>query len=107
MRVPDNARFWRNYLKEFDENYARPPAQRDDRHSRWVEMFFHDICVRRSAFSSYGHFHKWMYDEISLVRTFEKVGFVNVARRAFLDSAIPDVRSVESHEDLTVEGTKP
>jgi hypothetical protein len=37
----------------------------------------------------------------------EKIGFGNVARRNYLDSAIPDVKAVESHEDLTVEGTKP
>lgn len=107
LRVPDNARFWRNYLKEFDDNYARPPEERTDDHSRWVEMFFRDICVRRSLFSSYGHFHKWMYDEISLVRTFEQVGFVNVSRKQFLDSAIEDVNLVENRDDLTVEGVKP
>ena len=107
LRVPDNARFWRNYLTAFDENLARTPEQRTDDHSRWVEMFFRDICVRRRFLGSYGHYHKWMYDEISLVRTLEKIGFVNVARRPFLDSAIPDVKAVESHEDLTVEGTKP
>ena len=107
LRVPDNARFWRNYIKEFDENYAKAPAERSDEHSRWVEMFFRDICVRRGLLGSYGHYHKWMYDEISLVRTLEKIGFVSVSRRKFLDSAIPDVKAVESHEDLTVEGTKP
>ena len=107
LRVPDNARFWRNYVAAFDSNYAKPREERTDDHSRWVEMFFRDICVRRGLVGSYGHYHKWMYDEISLVRTLDKIGFVNVSRRQFLDSSIPDVKSVESHEDLTVEATKP
>jgi predicted SAM-dependent methyltransferase len=106
VRVPDNARFWRNYLQEFDKCRARPPADWTDDHSRWIEMFFRDICVRRRWFGSFGHYHKWMYDEISLTRTLQRVGFVNVERRRFLDSAIPGVKEVESHEDLTVEGYK-
>lgn len=107
VRVPDNVRFWRNYLKEFDEVYAKPREAWSDDHSRWVEMFFRDISVRRRWFGSLGHYHKWMYDEISLVRTLQRVGFVAVERRKFLDSAIPDVKEVETHEDLTVEGSKP
>jgi predicted SAM-dependent methyltransferase len=107
VRVPDNARFWRNYLEAYDRNYAKPPAERSEEHSRWVEMFFRDICVRRRWFGSFGHYHKWMYDEISLVRALQRAGFVNVVRRGFLDSQIPDVKDVETHEDLTVEGCKP
>lgn len=107
LRVPDNVQFWRNYVREFDEAYAKPRAQWTENHSRWVEMFFHDICVKRTMFVSYGHFHKWMYDEISLIRLLERVGFTNVARRAFQESAIPDVAAVEARSDLIVEATKP
>jgi hypothetical protein len=48
-----------------------------------------------------------MYDEISLVRALESIGLREVERRTFLDSAIPDVKDVETHEDLTVEARKP
>ena len=106
-RVPDNARFWRNYLKEFDEAYQCPREQWTEPHSRWVEMFFKEICVRRRTIGSFGHYHKWMYDEISLILTLERVGFVAAMRRTFLDSAIPDVATVETRDDLIVEATKP
>lgn len=107
VRVPDNVRFWRNYLMAFDETHVLPQSEWREEHTRWVAMFFRDICVRRRWFFSYGHYHKWMYDEISLVRAFQRAGFIKVSRRGFLDSAIPDVGAVETHEDLTVEGTKP
>lgn len=107
LRVPDNARFWRNYLREFDDVHAKPRDEWTDNHTRWVTMFFHDICVRRTWFGSYGHFHKWMFDEIQLIRALEQAGFTSVERRKYLDSAIPDVAAVETHEDLTVEGSKP
>jgi predicted SAM-dependent methyltransferase len=107
LRVPDNARFWRNYLSEFDESYRRPPKEWTEHHTRWIEMFFREICVRRHWLRSYGHYHKWMYDEISLVRTLERVGFIGVERRGFLESRIPGIEGVETHADLTVEGTKP
>ena len=106
-RVPDNAEFWRNYLRDFDKSHSRPRSEWSLDHSRWVQMFFRDICVRRRWVGSYGHYHKWMYDEISLIRTFEQIGFVAVERRQFLDSAIPDVAAVETRDDLIVEGTKP
>ncbi len=106
LRVPDNARFWRNYIRDFDQTYARPRAEWTDTHTRWTEMFFHDICVRRRFLGSYGHYHKWMYDEISLVHAFERAGFVDVQRREYLESAIEDVGAVENRPDLIVEGRK-
>jgi hypothetical protein len=54
-----------------------------------------------------GHFHKWMYDEVSLIGAFEKAGFRNVRRRALHQSEIPDIAVVEMRDDLTVEGLKP
>jgi hypothetical protein len=107
VRVPDNVRFWRNYVEEFDQACKRPRQEWTEDHSRWIRMFFRDICVRRTWSASFGHYHKWMYDEISLIRLLERVGFVLVRRRGFLESAIPDVAAVETHEDLTVEGAKP
>lgn len=107
LRVPDNVRFWRNYLAEYDAARARPRREWSDAHARWVEMFFRDVCVRRQWIGSFTHFHKWMWDEVSLSIALERVGFTGVARRAFLDSAIPDVAAVEMREDLNLEATKP
>lgn len=107
IRVPDNARFWRNYLAEFDEIAAKPRQEWNDKHSRWVEMFFRDICVKPLGWGSLGHYHKWMYDEVSLIKTLESLGFIDVRRRGFLDSSIEDVKAVETRDDLTVEARKP
>lgn len=106
LRVPDNAHFWRSYLEEYDAQRARPRAEWTDTHARWVEMFFRDICVRRQWVGSFAHFHKWMWDEVSLTVALERVGFTGVERRAFLDSAISDIAALEVREDLTLEATK-
>jgi predicted SAM-dependent methyltransferase len=107
VRVPDNARFWRNYLAEYDPIAAEPPSEWKNDHTRWVEMYFRDICTRRRWFGSYGHFHKWMYDDVSLVLAFRDAGFADARRRDYRDSAIDDVDRVEVRDDLIVEGTKP
>lgn len=108
IRVPDNARFWQNYLNEYDAAKAKPRSEWTTAHTRWIEMFFGDICVRPvRRFHSMGHFHKWMFDEVSLVLLLEKLGFHEVARRAYHDSRIADIRSVEARDDLIVEGIKP
>lgn len=95
MRVPDNARFWRDYLREFDVTRGKPRAEWTGGHSKWVEMFIHDFCVRPRWVGSFGHYRKWMDDGVSLVHAIEGVGFVGVARRTFLASAIP---AVEGHQ---------
>jgi predicted SAM-dependent methyltransferase len=106
MRVPDNATFWGNYLREYEAMRARPRSEWTDDHARWTRMFFDDICVKpRVGF--FGHFHKWMFDEVSLCVAFERVGLVDVSRRAYLDSRIPDIAGVEVRDDLIVEGVKP
>ena len=107
VRVPDNYRFWKNYIEEFERTHLLPREQWNDEHTRWIKMFFQDICVKRVWLKSFGHFHKWMYDEISLIRLFEKVGVVEVERKSFHDSRIPDVDLVENRDDLIVEGIKP
>lgn len=106
VRVPDNAQFWRNYLKEYDAALLDPQNYHKSQHSRWVEMFFRDICVSRRWRGSFGHYHKWMYDEISLILAFQQAGFVSVERRPYLESSIPDVQNVENRDDLIVEGCK-
>src|SRR5262245_32542521 len=32
VRVPDNERFWRSYLSDYDQNYRKPPAEWTDEH---------------------------------------------------------------------------
>lgn len=106
IRVPDNYRFWKNYTQDFERNYNRPREVWSDEHARWVRMFFDDICVKKSWLTSMGHYHKWMYDEITLIHEFEHAGFTHVERRALHDSRIPDVALVETREDLIIEGVK-
>ena len=107
IRVPDNARFWRNYLAEYEEVFSKPRQDWTDKHSRWVEMFFRDICVKALRWRSLGHYHKWMYDEVSLIKTLETIGFTDVRRRGLFESSIPDIKEVETRDDLTVEARKP
>jgi len=70
-------------------------------------MFFENICVSKTILGSIGHFHKWAYDEVSLILCFEKVGFIGVRRCNLHDSEIPEIKSVERNAYLVVEGTKP
>lgn len=106
VRVPDNYRFWKSYTREYETAIALNHDQWTDRHTRWIAMFFKDICVRRPYFGSMGHFHKWMYDEISLTLLFRNAGFLGVERRAFHDSRIHDVSAVEARDDLIIEAVK-
>lgn len=105
MRVPDNARFWRNYVNDYEAMRSRPRAEWTDAHARWTEMFFREIWTGQ-RFGSAGHYHKWMYDDITLIMAFEAAGFREVERMPFLDSRIRDVASVEVRDDLIVEGVK-
>jgi len=59
------------------------------------------------------HSHKWMYDAESLTALFEAGGFVEVRRRAYLESEIADIDAVEEQSrvldgaGVCVEGVKP
>jgi len=108
IQVPDHARFWQNYVSEFERAKKLPRAEWSLEHTRWTAMYFRDICVRRPRlWQSIGHFHKWMYDEISLILLLETIGFRNVNRKAFHDSDIPRIDQVEVRDDLIVEATRP
>ena len=107
VRVPDNYRFWKNYTLAFESIYQDGRKKWRDDHTRWIQMFFDDICVHRPWFKSMTHYHKWMYDEVGLILAFEQTGFVEVERKAFHESRIRDVELVETREDLNVEGIKP
>jgi predicted SAM-dependent methyltransferase len=109
LRVPDNARFWTNYLKEYAAVRERPRQEWTTEHTRWIEWFFRDICVTkpgRFTPHSFGHYHKWMYDDVSLIALFEKVGFREVDRMPFRKSRIPGIDAVEARDELIVEGIK-
>ena len=106
--VPDGVEFWENYLAIFFEEQAREPHVRDaSRLRRHVQMYFDDICTRPPGLKSFGHFHKWQYDEIQLVDLFERCGFQDVARKPFGVSRIPDIGALERSDFLIVEGVKP
>jgi predicted SAM-dependent methyltransferase len=107
VRVPDNYRYWKKYTNDFERARERPRQEWTEEHVRYIERHFSCLCTKRSWFTSFGHFHKWMYDEISLTLAFEQAGFVQVERKGLYQSRIPDVRLVESCEDLTIEGVKP
>jgi len=108
VRVPDFVQYCESYLAEFREVRRRDRAQWDDSHSRWVKMFFDDICVRPpKRFRSFGHFHKWMYDEVTLLLLMQQIGFQDAERRRLHDSRLPGIEQVESRELLVVEAMKP
>lgn len=108
IRVPDHARFWRNYLREYDAIQQRPQAEWNEDHSRWVQMYYRDICtVFPRLWQSMGHFHKWMYDDVSLVVLLTRTGFSEAARMPFHASRIPGIETVENRDDLIVEAVKP
>lgn len=108
LRVPDHARFWTNYVQEYEAVRARPRDQWSLEHTRWTAMYFREICVRRPRpWQSMGHFHKWMYDEVSLLLLLEAIGFRQAERRDLHDSRIPQVEAVEVRPDLIVEATRP
>ena len=105
--VPDGVEFWENYLAIFREQQAREPDARDvARLRRHVRMYFDDICTRPPGLKSFGHFHKWQYDEVQLVDLFMRCGFKDVSRQAFGVSRIPDIGILERSDFLIVEGVK-
>jgi SAM-dependent methyltransferase len=58
------------------------------------------------------HHHKWMYDEQGLAAQMRAAGFVDVRRRDYNDSQIPNIHEVELEErvvplGLACEGTAP
>lgn len=105
--VPDGVEFWENYLAIVREEQSREPAQRDvARLRRHVRMYFDDICTKPPGLKSFGHFHKWQYDEVQLVDLFTHCGFENVSRQTFGVSRIPDIGVLERSKFLIVEGVK-
>jgi predicted SAM-dependent methyltransferase len=108
IRVPDHANFWRQYIKEYDAIRTLPKTDWTLSHTRWTAMYFDTICVSRpKPWRSMGHFHKWMYDDVSLALALEQAGFSNPQRRRFHDSDIPGIAEVEARDDLIMEAIVP
>jgi predicted SAM-dependent methyltransferase len=107
VRVPDHARFWSNYVRQYEQTKRRPRTEWSLDHTRWTSMYFQDLCVRRPPpWQSMGHFHKWMYDEVSLIILLESIGFQHAVRKPYLESAIPQIEEVEVRDDLIVEAVR-
>jgi predicted SAM-dependent methyltransferase len=108
IRVPDNAHFWKTYIENYESTKQKTRGEWCLTHTRWTAMYFQDICVRRPRlWQSMGHYHKWAYDEISLILMVESLGFQNVERKTFHQSRIPHVEEVEMTDMLIVEAVCP
>lgn len=108
IRVPDSAKFWNNYLKEYNETRCQPRETWSNNHERWIKMCFDELCVSHPRpWQFMGHFHKWMYDDISLILLLEKKGFIDVDRLPYHQSRIEEIEAVEVREDLIVEAVHP
>jgi SAM-dependent methyltransferase len=97
--VPDGQVFWRHYLRLIDAGDVAALRAH-------VSLFFGEICTKPTI-GSYGHFHKWQFDEPQLVDLFRAAGLEDVARRGYHDSRIPQIAEVERSDFLIVEGVKP
>ena len=105
--VPDGVQFWKRYLDLVATEVEKPQSERvAERIKAHVSMYFNEICTRRIWFGSMGHTHKWQFDEVQLIEMFETNGFINVERKSFHDSRMPNVDDVESSDFLIVEGSK-
>jgi SAM-dependent methyltransferase len=108
IRVPDHARFWKNYVDEYECTKQKAREDWSLAHTRWTEMYFDNLCTSRlRCWQSIGHYHKWMYDEISLILLVEAIGFQCVERSTFHQSRIPQIEEVEVRDDLIVEALHP
>jgi predicted SAM-dependent methyltransferase len=109
--VPDNYRIWKCYCNQVEQLLDQPrSAWPMEPTRRQIEPFFRDICVRRPWLRSMGHYHKWAFDELSLIMEFERAGLESVERRQALDSDIQGIADVEVRRGgsfLIVEGRKP
>lgn len=98
--VPDGEAFARDYLRRIESGDAK--ACRD-----YIALYFRHIATKPlRPFQSWGHTHKWQWDEPQMVDLLRSHGFVDVERRKFHDSRIPDVALVERTNELIVEGVK-
>lgn len=106
--VPDGMQYWPKYIELVEAELAKPQAERSSQairdHMKW---FWDDICTRPTRMKSFGHFHKWQFDEVQLVEMLENCGFESVARMPYHESRVPGIEKVERSDFLIVEGVKP
>jgi predicted SAM-dependent methyltransferase len=96
-------------LTEFVERY-RQSGSADE----FVVAFGHFVERPGSRLESLlrrlftGASHQWLYDAASLTRLLEEAGFVDVRRRGFRDSELPDIEALEDRDgSLFIEGRRP
>ena len=107
VTVPDAAQLWGKYMRLYETEMAKPESQRSPKELHdLMAMFFGDIATRNKFLRSWGHYHKWFFDEIQLIDLFRRCGFSEVARMAFRVSRISDIAGVQRSDMLTVEGVK-
>lgn len=105
--VPDGPTFWSRYLDLYKECLSQSHSERNTKPIRdHIQLYFNDICTRKSLLRSIGHAHKWQYDEVQLLEMLELGGFKNVRRGKYHQSMIPDIEKVERSDFLIVEGVK-
>jgi len=80
---------------------------------RWPSPSKHNFLLRIYEAWQDFHSHKWMYDEQSLGNLLGSTGFVEILRRNYAESLIPDIVKVEDPSrvtkgaDLCLEARKP
>jgi predicted SAM-dependent methyltransferase len=107
VTVPDAAQLWGKYMRLYEHEMAKPRSERSA--AALLELmasFFEDIATSPKWMLSWGHCHKWFFDQIQLIDMFERCGFREVERMRVGDSRIPGIDSVQRSDMLTVEGVK-
>ena len=119
--VPDLNNIVREYLgdRPFGElgspENALPPGDLLNERllMRWPSPSRRNVVMRVYEAWQDFHSHKWMYDERSLSGLIRSVGFVDVVRRNYSESLIPNISDVEDPSRILngagvcVEGRKP
>jgi predicted SAM-dependent methyltransferase len=119
--VPDLHAIVREYLgdRPFGEVSAMekdlPPADLLNERllMRWPSPSKRNFILRIYEAWQDFHSHKWMYDEASLASLLKSVGFVDLGRRNYAESKIPNITDVEDPSRIVngagvcLEGCKP
>lgn len=119
--VPDLNSIVREYLGDrpfgelsASENILSPGDLFNERLlMRWPSPSKRNVVMRVYEAWQDFHSHKWMYDEGSLSSLIRSAGFVDVVRRNYLESLIPNISEVEdpsriqNSAGVCVEGHKP
>jgi ubiquinone/menaquinone biosynthesis C-methylase UbiE len=119
--VPDLNSIVREYLGDrpfgehsFAENALPPGDLLNERLlMRWPSPTRGNVVMRVYEAWQDFHSHKWMYDEQSLSNLLRSVGFVDVVRRNYSESLIPNISDVEDPSRILngagvcLEGRKP